>query len=488
MKKKPKTVRTKLLLYFMFFAAMIFSVLWLLQTVFLQSFYNKMLIENTKKAARMITENSGSENVTNIIDSASLHNSILVYVTDQSGNVLYYSDEYKGAHQRNRMGKDNNSGGFTDKNMVKSKPNDISGNLPEGYEEFLAALKQSAEATIEYSTDHIYVYGTYIDYYGSDERSVLYVSTTLDPVGSAVSIIRFQLVWVTMLSLIVGFILAWFIARSFGKPVAQLSEKANRLGQQDYPKDFQEGFCSELDDLSRKLDNTSDKLIEARAFQTELLANVSHDLRTPLTMIKGYAEIIPDTSWNDEEQCRADVAVIVRETDRLTALVNEILEYSELKMSDDPRELTKVDLSGLCERVCSSFDALYKGKDESIEKQIESGIFVNGIAGRLERAVYNLIDNAFRHTDNSRRVTVRLTSAEDKAKIEVIDYGSGIPETELENIWDRYYTFRQRKGRGVSGLGLAIVKQTTDIHGGKCYASSEMGKGSTFVIELDKCQ
>ena len=472
----------------MLFAAMIFSVLWLLQTVFLQSFYNKMLIDSTKKAAETISQNSCSDNIINIIDSVSGNNSVLVYVTDQNGEILYFSDEYKAARKKNHMGKDNISMELTDKSTEKIKHGGNAQNLPDGYEEFLAALEESGETPIEYSTDRIYVYGTYIDYYGEDEPAILYVSTTLDPVGAAVSIIRLQLIWVTILSLAVGFVLAWFIAKSFGKPVAQLSEKANRLGEQDYPKDFREGFCSELDDLSRKLDNTSDKLIEAQTFQTELLANVSHDLRTPLTMIKGYAEIIADTSWNDEEQCRADVAVIVRETDRLTALVNEILEYSELKMSRIPREAETVDLGALCERVCRSFEALYKGKSENIEKQIESGIYVDGIPERLERAVYNLIDNAFRHTDSSRKVTVRLTSSGDTAKIEVTDYGAGIPAAELENIWDRYYTSRQRKGKGVSGLGLAIVKQTTEMHGGKCYALSEEGKGSTFVIELKKCR
>ena len=111
---------------------------------------------------------------------------------------------------------------------------------------------------------------------------------------------------------------------------------------------------------------------------------------------------------------------------------------------------------------------------------------VNGNSSRLERAVYNLIDNAFRHTDDSRKVTVRLCSIDDRVRIEVIDYGKGIPKQEIEHIWDRYYTFRQRKGKGVSGLGLAIVKQTVSMHNGICSAESEEGKGSTFWIELDK--
>lgn len=313
--------------------------------------------------------------------------------------------------------------------------------------------------------------------------AILYVSTTLDAVGSAVTIIRIQLAIVTALSLAAAFVLAWFIARRFSLPVAQLSEKANSLGESGYPKDFNSGFCAELDDLSVKLDKTSDKLIESQNFQTELLANVSHDLRTPLTMIKGYAEMIKDTSWDDEEQCAADIAVIVRETDRLTNLVNEILEYSELKTRDVSESFDDIDLSAVIEKVCENYSNLSRQRGETVEVQTEKNIIVHGSAQRIERAVYNLIDNAFRHADD-KTVTVRLSKNGENARIEVIDRGRGIPKEECEHIFDRYYTFRKRGGRGVSGLGLAIVKQTAQMHGGTCFIESTEGKGSTFGIEM----
>ncbi len=484
MKKKPKSFQTKLWLYFVLFTAIVFTVLWLLQTVFLQSFYNKMLINSTRKNAVKIAQNSNQKDITTIIDFASVNNSMLIYITDADGEVLYFSDEYKGICKREHLLSDEEDEENLNGNRMKKKHMENFRNLPEDFEVVLTELNKNDNSEMEYTSESFYNYATYIDYYDTQETAILYVQTTLDPVGSTVAIIRFQLVWVTLFSLIAGFILAWFIARSFGRPVAQLSEKAKYLGESNYPKEFQVGFCTELDDLSHKLDNTSDKLIEAHNFQTELLANVSHDLRTPLTMIKGYAELIGDTSWNDEEQCKADIAVIVREADRLTELVNEILEYSELKTGDVPHNFDKVDLSKLTASVCRCFEDLYKGKEETIEAEIESGVYVSGIAGRLERAVYNLIDNAFRYTDVSRKVTVRLTADKSTARIEVQDYGNGIPKSETEHIWDKYYTFRQRKGRGVSGLGLAIVRQTADIHKGNCYVHSEEGKGSIFCIEL----
>ncbi len=484
MKIKTKSFRLKLWMYFVFFTAMIFIVLWLLQTVFLQSFYNDMLIKNTQSAAGTIIENSSCETIDDTIDELTRDNSILVFITDESGNLIYSSDEFKGIH--NQFGSEN-SGDETKDQEHKTQNKHMDGYraLPEIYSTFLDTLKESESGTAEYVTDHLYIYGTYIDYYNTEEKAVLYISTTLDAVGAPVHIISVQLIWVTVLSLLTGFVLSWFIARKFGKPLAQLSEKAKKLGKSDYSAEFGKSFCSEFDELNHTLDKTSERLIRSGNFQMELLANVSHDLRTPLTMIKGYAEMIRDISWEDEQQCREDLAVIIKEADRLTALVNEILEYSELQSEEHTEELTEVDLSHIVNRVTDSFEVLYKPERIVIERETAKEVVVLGNSSRLERALFNLMDNAVRHTGESRKIKVSLSVQNHKARIDVTDYGSGISPAELEHIWDRYYTSRQRKGKGVSGLGLAIVKQTVMLHNGNCYVKSSENKGSTFTIELD---
>jgi len=201
-------------------------------------------------------------------------------------------------------------------------------------------------------------------------------------------------------------------------------------------------------------------------------------------MIKGYAEMIRDISWEDEKQCSEDVAVIIKEADRLTALVNEIMEYSELKSDGRKEDFTKTDLSSLVKMTAVSFENLKKPDGITVEKNIQENIFINGSESRLERALYNLMDNAARYTDDSKKINISLSSENGRAVISVRDYGSGIPENELEHIWDRYYTTRMRKGKGVSGLGLAIVRQIAQMHGGNCYARSEHGNGSIFIIDL----
>ena len=257
------------------------------------------------------------------------------------------------------------------------------------------------------------------------------------------------------------------------------------LADEHYEPQFQKGFCSELDELSDALDETAEELAEAKGYQKELLANVSHDLRTPLTMIKGYAEMVRDISWEDEVQRNADIGIIIREADRLTALVNEILEYTSLQNGRGQREFTEVDFSALAKKIVGQFEPLLEQNGGMIESEIEDGCVVIGDEALLMRAVYNLVDNAIRHMGEDRKVTVSINSGE-RILLEVEDHGAGIDAMELQHIWEKYYTSRQRGNKGVSGLGLAIVKEIAEIHGAEYGASSEKGRGSRFWMAMKK--
>ena len=481
--KKPKSFQTKLWLYFVLFTAIIFIVLWLLQTVFLQSFYNSMLIENTKRAAQQVIAAASSDEPVSAIDALTRENSLLVYITDTEGNVQLISDEYKSTHGK-KHGATADEGVPPQGENQGEKPHKNYRSLPENYDTFLQNLASSENGETEYSNSSIYVYGTYVDFTYSDTKSVLYVSVTLNAVGSTVTIIGIQLAIVTAFSLAAGFVLAWFISRRFAKPVSQLSHKASQLGEDGYSADFQKGFCKELDELSDTLDKTSEKFKQSKTFQNELLANVSHDLRTPLTMIKGYAEEVDEYSWQDETQRHADIAVILREADRLTELVNEILAYSELRSQEGAQGFSTVDFSAIANKVADTFESLYRRDGYILERETENRLYVSGNASQLERMVFNLMDNAIRHTGESKRVSVSLRDENGRAVLRITDYGKGIPADQLDSIWERYVTARQRDGKGASGLGLAIVRQIVLLHQGDYTVTSSENVGSTFIIKL----
>lgn len=494
---KTRSFRFKLWVYFAVFTAFIFIILWLMQTVFLQSFYNDMLISDTKKVAEKIRSHGTDADIEKKIDELARDNTVIILITDESGKLLYSSDEFKGMHSKEKIP---GNAEIEDKNRKnefaglpeppKEKKNDFGKrmdeyrNLPDNYNEILSLLKASDEGYIESTEDDYYVYVTYVDYNGQDGKSVLYISTPLEAQGSAVNILRRILVWVTVLSLAAGFILSWFIARKFSKPVQRLSEKADKLGEKEYSEAYDSGFCSELDSLNQTLDRTNEKLNTSKEFQMQLLSNVSHDLRTPLTMIKGYAEMIRDISWEDSEAMSSDLQVIIKEADRLNALVNEILEYSELQTEDDTKDMEQLDLSELVKSSAERFEKLLQPENVVIEKDIDLGLTATGNPGLLERALYNLMDNAVRHTGDGKKIRVALKQKDGIKVISVQDFGNGIAPEEIDHIWDRYYTSRQRKGKGVSGLGLAIVKQIALKHRGKCYAESKEGEGCTFFIEI----
>ena len=502
------------------FTAFVFLMLWLLQTVFLQGLYDRMIIRNTKKAAAAAAEEiaqcADKDSVQSVTDNYAANNSLLIYVVDGSDLSIYaISDEFTKDQRKlnNRQDWDPLAPGQM-WNDGRSLPPEASGDpamqsqdrpdmpngrgewgwkrgerseLPVGgpYQDSLRKMTTRTDnSPVESREEEIYVYACDVNYCGTGTAAFLLVGTKLNTVGASVRVIRVQLIWATVISLLFGFAISWFLSRKFSGPVGRLSEKARKLGDREYSADYPQGFCSELDELSDTLDRTNDKLIISRNFQTELMANVSHDLRTPLTMIKGYAEMITDISIDDPDQCKKDMQVIVKEADRLTALVNEILAYSELQASDKLEYSTQVDLSKLTAPAIESFNTLGKPGGITVESEIADDIIVDGSRSHLERVLYNLMENAVRHTGERKTIHVALRSEGDLAKLSVTDYGDGIPAEELEHIWDRYYTARQRGGQGVSGLGLAIVKQIVSLHGGRCDVTSEPGKGSTFTVSL----
>ena len=471
MKNKVMTFRQKLCLYFILFAAIIFIILWILQTVFLQSFYNNMLILKTKNAASQISQNIDDNK---FIDDISRDNSLLIFITDSDGNIIYSADPYKNTYG-NDIDEPNENPYHQNEELNWQKA--VYHSLPDNYEVFLNSLKENGKFT-EYKTDTLYVYGEYIS-----EDKILYLSTNLDPVGAAAEIIRIQLIAVTLISFGIAFFIAFVISKKFSEPISEISEQAANLGSDKFNGNFKKGSCTEIDELENTLKKTNSDLNKAKNFQRELLANISHDLRTPLTMIKGYGESIKDFG-NDEIQRNSDCEIIIKEADRLNALVNEILEYSELQTESHIEKFEKINFSEITKNIISGIEPLFENQGGTIEKNISDNIFIVGNSMQIERVIYNLVDNAIRHSGKNKIVKITLEKNNDLAILSVKDTGKGIPEDMLEHIWDRYFTSRQRGKNVVSGLGLAIVKQIVLNHGGSCEVHSKINEGSDFIIKL----
>lgn len=471
---KTKSFGVKLWLYFALFTAVIFCLLWLLQTVFLQSFYNKMEIRNINNCASQIVNAQNDDNFTQTIDEIAHKNALLIIITDFDGNVIYSADEHKPKDEGARKPPEEHQN-------PPDKPQDTFHGTPKGYNDFLTELSGSNENTIiMYEKENSVICGAVLD-----NNNVLYISKPLDSIKGTVNILFRQLIWVTLASLVFSFIIAYFLSRRFSKPIKAITEQALNINNEDYQSHFEKGFCKETDELSEIIEKTSADLIKAENYRREFFANISHDLRTPLTMIKGYAEMVKDFSWQEKDTRESDLDVIIKESDRLTSLVNEILEYGTLQSKTKKYDIKKCNISEIANSVINQFAALSEKNGIVINTNIENDLYVLCDTQEISRVLYNFIDNALNHTKNE--ITVSVYQKAKRVCVEARDFGDGIDEESLEHIWDRYFTKKQSKRTKTgSGLGLAISKEILSAHNALYGVISKIGEGTTFWFSLEQ--
>lgn len=215
----------------------------------------------------------------------------------------------------------------------------------------------------------------------------------------------------------------------------------------------------------------------------DFVLNVSHELRTPLTAIRGYAETLEDEV---DEQERNYVVTIIRHTDRLIRIVEDLIALATLEEKPAALEVEKVDLKEIAESVLRIFDPKAKGKKLALSLDVDPGLApVDGDPFRLEQMLVNLVDNAVKYTDKG-SVRVSLRMEQGRVAIEVVDTGAGIPQDEQSRIYERFYVVDKSRSRkaGGTGLGLSIVKHIVSLHGGEIQLQSQPGAGSQFTIFL----
>lgn len=312
------------------------------------------------------------------------------------------------------------------------------------------------------------------------------LSEDITPVESTVVTLRFILIiftgFLVLMSLTVSLVVSWKLS----KPLKDTNEKAKRLAQEDYGVTFESKGYREIEELNATLSYAATELGMASKLRKELIANVSHDLRTPLTMIKGYAEVMRDIPGEMNEE---NLNAIVEESTRLSNLVSDLLDISKLQSGAVPIEKKVFSLTACISDILSRFTNLTQ-QSYSLSFESAEEAFVFADKARLEQVLYNLISNAINYSGDKKSVRVVQYVYSGVVRIEVIDSGNGIEPEKLKNIWDRYYRADKTHQRAVvgTGLGLSIVKEILDLHGAHFGVTSKVGEGSTFWFELEICQ
>jgi len=477
-------LKWKVFAFLLGFCALLLVVLWLFQIVFLDTFYKKIKVTEIRRSAAEIVNNIESESISEIIADISNTNDIAVNITNLSGRNLMriLSSENRRRIEENAalITKALANGGEIHE-YIASPPPAPSASRPRDN-----AANDRAENSRTVNRRRLQIQSLiYVKIASKQgEQYAVIIRAVISPVNATVTTLRFQLYYISCVIIFLAVILAIVIAKRVSKPIEEISQSAMTLANGNYDTRFTGTGFYEIVALSDTLNTAAVELSRVESLRRELLANVSHDLRTPLALIYSYAEMMHDFP---SEVTPEQTQTIMDETRRLTTLVNDILDMSKLENEMEKLNVSRYNLTQSISETANITEKLLKREGFKIAFSSDKGdVYVDADKAKIDRAFYNLLINAINYSGESRNILVKQTTANNFVRISVTDYGEGIAEADLPFIWDRYYKSGKAHKRAVtgSGLGLSIVKKIVGIHGGKYGVASETGKGSTFWFEI----
>ncbi len=321
---------------------------------------------------------------------------------------------------------------------------------------------------------------------GDETYSVIFC-TSLARIDEAGVVLGQLMPWIFLCLMAFSIVASWLFSRWFTKPLSKLSHATRQLAEGDYSVRVNVPETDEIGLLAADFNHMAGEVSRAAQLQRDLLANVSHDLRTPLTLIKGYAETVRDLTGDNPEKRTAQLDVIVDETDRLSGLVNSVMELSKMSSGTDKPEKVRFDLSQLCEEVAQRYEAVCAQNGYTLKLELpdpETDCTISADPAMMERVLHNLLGNAMHHIGPDNIFILRVNAPEKgTVRVEVADHGAGIAKEDLPYIFDRYYRSRSDAGKVGTGLGLSITKAILQSHGFRFGVNSTLGEGSCFWFE-----
>lgn len=477
------SIKWQLFAYFSLFAGVTLVLLWLFQVVFLQSFYRNIKISDIKKTADQIAANIDRTDLSSYLRSVAMSSESNILITDMDGNELYSSNAGPSDGMSSLSSEDvgdmirqarQSSGTYSewlDDNGLRNnteQPANFSGQSPPPQQQHRIL------SSIVY---------TKIVHPKSGSQEAIILNANIQPVDATVLTIRTQLLYVTFIMLVFALVLAFLLSRRISGPIVRINESAKELAHGNYETAFDGKGYREIAELNGTLNYAAKELTKTENLRRDLIANISHDLRTPLTMITGYAEVMRDLPGENSSE---NIQVIIDEANRLTSLVNDVLDISKLQSSAEELRPVVFNLTQSIRSILLRYTKLTEQEGYTIKFFQNGDAFIRGDELRVSQVVYNLVNNAITYTGRDKMVIVRQNVSEKSVRIEIIDTGDGIPEEKLPLIWDRYYKVDKAHKRAAvgTGLGLSIVKTILDLHHARYGVQSTPGQGSVFWFEF----
>ena len=311
------------------------------------------------------------------------------------------------------------------------------------------------------------------------------VSTNLSRTESIVAIVSSQLQTASIIAVVLSLVVATIMSTWFMGPLMKMSNATKEIAKGNYNVKLDVKSNDEIGRLAKDFNHMAEEIQHSHNMQKELLASISHDLRTPLTIIKGYAESIKDITGDNKDIRDQQLTTIIDETDRLSNMVGSVMEYTKLSQGVHKMNIMQFDIADMCKDIVYVYSNKAAAENKSIAYTGPEDAYVFADPQLMERAIHNFVSNALLHTPENTRVVVAVNVQENgKVKVSVFDSGAGIKPEDIPHLFDKYYRARKDEGRSGSGLGLAIVKSIMENHKFRYGVESTEGLGTEFWFEI----
>lgn len=488
--KKGSGIRMqwKLFAFLLSFVFFMLAVIWLLQILMLDKFYKNTKYKELEGISDVIEACLDTDMLDEAVHSCAVDYTTCIRIFKRTGDNVFVEaasadiapdcaihhltqDGLQGYYKKTKS----NQGTYSEIQEIRDKIGTFwsLGDIPSTK---LFELIRTNKKTYGIVYNHLVVSDT-------DTEYMVMLNAELTPVNATVSTLKTQFVWISITLVCAAFVLAYIMSRNISRPIADMNQAAKQLAFGRYDADFRGYGCRELCELGDSLNHASSELSKVDSLQQELIANVSHDLRTPLTMIRGYSEMMRDIPGENSPE---NMQVIIDETTHLSNLVTDLLDISKLRAGSRKPELSYFDLTQTVREVMNRYDQLIRVEGYQIIFQEEAAVTVYADRIMILQVVYNLINNAVNYAGEDKKVTVRQKVIDNIVRISISDNGKGIAPEDIALIWDRYYRVDTVHKRAVvgTGLGLSIVKGILELHRAHYGVESALGHGSTFWFEL----
>lgn len=464
-----KSILFKLWSGMMSMVLVVLILLWLFQTVFLESFYTNIRISDTKKESSAITRlyDSGDKSeFENKMDEFAYNNNLSVELMDLNQKTVYIAGQ-TGINGQMPMMKNNSRN--------------------DAFQAAISGQEVSIPLTHPRFGNKFMLIGIPVLTSGKISGALI-INMPIAPVEDTASILKRQLFFITFILLAAALLISYRISRSFTRPILEIKKASEKMASGDFTSSVKIKNHDEIGRLADTINNLGQQLSKIEQFRKDFIANVSHELRTPLSLIRGYSETIRDITGNSPEKREKQLGIIIDETERLSRIVDDILNLSQLQSGYSKLDKSNFLVRESLDSVVSHYGVLTEKAGVQIIQQYSVDTMVEADKNRIEQVLYNLINNGLNHTPEGGTITVKAIDNLGTVRIEVSDTGSGIPGEDIPHIWDRYYKAKKTSIRGVSGtgLGLAIVKSVLEAHGSAFGVESQKDAGTTFWFELKK--